>query len=90
MDKKIISYKRFNPNFHHLRVALKNDDNRFIFLYGGSSSAKSFSISQAIVLECIENGYNTMVFRKTGATISDSIYKKIGRASCRERVSSPV
>lgn len=80
MDKKVISYKRFNPNFHHLRVALKNDDNRFIFLYGGSSSAKSFSISQAIVLECIENGYNTMVFRKTGATISDSIYKSIQEA----------
>lgn len=80
MDKKIISYKRFNPNFHHLRVALKNDDYRFVFLYGGSSSAKSFSISQAIVLECIEKGYNTMVFRKTGATISDSIYKSIQEA----------
>lgn len=80
MDKKIISYKRFNPNFHHLRVALKNDEYRFIFLYGGSSSAKSFSISQAIVLECIEKGYNTMVFRKTGATISDSIYKSIQEA----------
>lgn len=75
MDKKIISYKRFNPNFHHLRVALKNDDYRFAFLYGGSSSSKSFSVAQAIVLECIECGYNTMVFRKTGATISDSIYK---------------
>ena len=75
LDKKIISYKRFNPNFHHLRVALKNDDYRFLFLYGGSSSAKSFSISQALVLECIEKGYNTMIFRKTGATIADSIYK---------------
>lgn len=75
MDKKIISYKRFNPNFHHLRVALKNDDYRFIFLFGGSSSAKSFSIAQSITLECLEKGFNTMVYRKTGATISDSIYK---------------
>lgn len=75
MDKKIISYKRFNPNFHHLRVALKNDDYRFIFLFGGSSSSKSFSIAQSITLECLEKGFNTMVYRKTGATISDSIYK---------------
>ena len=75
MDKKVISYKRFNPNFHHVRVALRDDDIRFIFLYGGSSSAKSYSIAQAIILECLEKGYNTMVFRKTGATISDSIYK---------------
>ena len=46
-NRRIISYKRFNPNFHHLKLALGNDDIRFIFMYGGSSSAKSFSAAQA-------------------------------------------
>jgi phage terminase large subunit len=80
-NRRIISYKRFNPNFHHLKLALGNDDIRFIFMYGGSSSAKSFSAAQAFLLECISNGYNTMVFRKTGATIVDSIYKTFQEAA---------
>lgn len=80
-NRRIISYKRFNPNFHHLKLALGNDDIRFIFMYGGSSSAKSFSAAQAFLLECISKGYNTMVFRKTGATIVDSIYKTFQEAA---------
>lgn len=80
VEKKIISYKRFNPNFHHLKVSLRNDDYRFIYLYGGSSSAKSFSASQAFLLECISFGYNTMVFRKVGSAINDSIYKTFKEA----------
>lgn len=80
-NRRIISYKRFNPNFHHLRLALGNDDIRFIFMYGGSSSAKSFSAAQAFLLECISKGYNTIVFRKTGATIADSIYKTFQEAA---------
>ena len=80
MDKKVISYKRFNPNFHHLRLSLRDDAVRFIFRYGGSSSSKSYSIAQAIILECIQEGFNTMVYRKTGATISDSIYKTFWEA----------
>lgn len=50
-------------------------------MYGGSSSAKSFSAAQAFLLECISKGYNTMVFRKTGATIVDSIYKTFQEAA---------
>ena len=50
-------------------------------MYGGSSSAKSFSAAQAFLLECISKGYNTMVFRKTGATIADSIYKTFQEAA---------
>ena len=83
MDKKkvYISYKKFNPNFHHLKKALTDDSLRFIFLIGGSSSAKSFSVAQAMLLFCITHGYNTKVYRKTGASISDSIYKTFREAS---------
>lgn len=80
-DKRVISFKRFNPNFHHLKLALGNDDIRFVFMYGGSSSAKSFSAAQAFLLECISKGYNTMVFRKVGATIGDSVYKTFKEAA---------
>lgn len=80
-EKAVISYKRFNPNFHHLKEALKDDDLRFIFLKGGSSSAKSFSIAQCFLLMCLTNGYNTKVYRKTGASIADSIYKTFIEAS---------
>lgn len=76
-----ISYKKFNPNFHHLKEALKDDDLRFIFLRGGSSSAKSFSIAQCFLLECLTKGYNTKVYRKTGASIADSIYKTFEEAA---------
>lgn len=76
-----ISYKKFNPNFHHLKEALKDDDIRFIFLKGGSSSAKSFSIAQCFLVYCLTHGYNTKVYRKTGASIADSIYKTFQEAA---------
>lgn len=80
-NKRVISFKRFNPNFHHLKLALGNNDIRFIFMYGGSSSAKSFSAAQAFLLECLSKGHNTMVFRKVGSTIGDSIYKTFQEAA---------
>ena len=80
MEKVSISYRKFNPNFHHLREAMKDDDIRFIFLYGGSSSSKSFSVAQAMLIECLSGGNNTLVFRKVGSSIADSIYKTFQEA----------
>lgn len=49
---------------------------RFIFAYGGSSSAKSYSIAQAIlIVGCLFEKSNTLVFRKVSANIEKSIYK---------------
>lgn len=81
MNKGRISYKKFNPNFHHLKLALSDDTLRFIFLYGGSSSAKSYSCAQTFLLECLTNGVNTMVFKKVGSTIAESIYKSFQEAA---------
>lgn len=71
--RKVISHKRFNPNYYHLRVAMDDENIRFIFLRGGSSSAKSYSVAQAILIECIKHGTNTMVYKKTSNSIDDSI-----------------
>lgn len=69
-----ISYKRFNPNYFHLRKAMKDSSIRNIFLQGGSSSAKTVSVVQAIVLDTIQTGDSTLILRKVGASISDTIY----------------
>lgn len=54
---------------------------RFIILYGGSSSAKSFSIAQAILIMTLQDPENTKVFRKVGAALKDSIYEAFKEAS---------
>ena len=44
-------------------------------LYGGSSSGKSFSAAQAILLQTLSEKENTLVMRKVGASISKTIYE---------------
>ena len=65
----------FNKLYFHLLKALQNEDIRFITIYGGSSSSKSYSIIQSILFQClIAESSNTMVLRKYGADIRDSVY----------------
>jgi phage terminase large subunit len=53
-----------------------NASRRFIFAYGGSSSAKSYSIAQIILVYCcLIEGTDTLVFRKVSANIKKTIYK---------------
>lgn len=85
--RKVISHKRFNPNYYHLRVAMDDENIRFIFLRGGSSSAKSYSVAQAILIECIKHGTNTMVYKKTSNSIDDSIYKSFKQAARKLKIS---
>lgn len=66
----------FNPNYWHLLKELQDPTRRFIIAYGGSSSAKSYSMAQVIcVFCCLTECTDTMVFRKVSATIKKSIYK---------------
>lgn len=68
--------KKFNPNFHHLEKEFKDIYRRFIWCYGGSSSAKSYSVAQAVLLiGCLIENTDTLVFRKVSSTIDESIYK---------------
>ncbi|MDD6210503.1 MAG: PBSX family phage terminase large subunit [Bacteroidales bacterium] len=70
-----ISHKLFNPNYYHLRDAMANENIRFIYLIGGSSSAKSHSVAQSIILDTLQSGDNTIVLRKVGSSIKNSIYE---------------
>ena len=74
--KLTFSRRLFNPNFYHLRQEMQDLSRRFIWCYGGSSSAKSYSIVQAILIQgCLIEKSNTLVFRKVSATISKTIKK---------------
>lgn len=70
------NWRAFNPNFHHIERELQNTARRFIWLYGGSSSAKTYSIAQAIItVGALIEGSDTLVFRKVSATLEETIYK---------------
>lgn len=77
----VINYKKLNPNCFHSLKYLQDASLRFIILYGGSSSAKSFSIAQAILIMTLQDSENTKVFRKVGAALKDSIYEAFKEAS---------
>lgn len=50
---------------------------RYIYLFGGSSAAKTYSLCQRLVLDCLVHGYNTLVTRKFSSDLDDSIYADI-------------
>lgn len=80
----------FNPLFWHVRAALNNTDLRFIFIYGGSSAAKTYSIVQALLLDQAQKGYNLAVFRKESTTIDDTVYADYKEITERLMLSSEV
>lgn len=75
-EQLLFSKTLFNPNFYHLLIEMKNAARRFLFCYGGSSSAKSYSVAQGIIiLACLIEGSDTLVFRKVSSTIKRTIKK---------------
>lgn len=65
----------FNNVFWHLRDAFQNLLIRFIWVYGGSSASKTFSVVQLTVIEMLEGtDNNSLILRKFATDIRDSIY----------------
>lgn len=65
----------FNNVFWHLKDAFTNDKIRFIWVYGGSSASKTFSVVQLTVIEMLQGSdNNSLVLRKYATDIKDSIY----------------
>lgn len=78
-DVRVIDFD-FNPDlfnnvYWHLRKAFNNILIRFIWVYGGSSASKTYSVVQLLVVKMLEaKGENTLVLRKYAVDIKDSIY----------------
>lgn len=70
-----INFKKLNPLGFHLLKLLQDTAIRLIILFGGSSSGKSYSVAQLILIMTIWDGENTLVMRKVGASISKTIYE---------------
>ncbi|RZJ88704.1 MAG: PBSX family phage terminase large subunit [Chryseobacterium sp.] len=67
--------RMFNNIYWHLKQAFENPLIRFIWCFGGSSAAKTYSTVQLIITSMMENrDENTMVLRKYAVDIKDSIY----------------
>ncbi len=64
----------FNDLFYHLQDDFNNNDIRFIFAYGGSSASKTYTVVQLLIIRMLSMNENTMVLRKFGVDIKDSIY----------------
>lgn len=75
MQKITFNHKLFNPNFWHVTDAMHDETIRFIGLIGGSSSAKTYSTVQAIIVDMLKNPCHTLVFRKQGNTIEKTVYQ---------------
>lgn len=77
----ILNYKLFNPLFFFLLMIMQNKTIRNIIMYGGSSSGKTYSVAQAILIFTLWEGTNTLVMRKVGASIRDTVYQDFKTAA---------
>ena len=65
----------FNDIYWHLEEDFSNEDIRYIFLYGGSSASKTYTVVQEIITRMLTHPEeNTLVLRKFGTDIKDSVY----------------
>lgn len=77
----VVNYKKLNPNGFYCLQYFNDITIRFLVLYGGSSSGKSYSCAQSILIQTLYDGENTLVMRKVGASILKTIYEDYRVAS---------
>ncbi len=80
-DSLVYNTRMFNPLFWHLVDALEDEKIRYIYVEGGSSAAKTFSICQALYYMMFSRGCNVMTFRRYGAHIKDSVYSSFRKSA---------
>ena len=73
MIKHIFKKEWFNPLFYYILHYLKDNDIREIYVYGGSSSAKTHSILQALMIDGYYRNYSTLVYRKEQTAIKTTV-----------------
>lgn len=76
MFEMVFSHKLFNPLFWHIRKAMHDGDIRYIFNRGGSSSGKSVSTTQAVLLSVFVGEGSALVIRKVGTSLRNTVYEE--------------
>lgn len=66
--------KLFCPLYWHLAPLLRDPKIRFIYIEGGASAAKTFSILQCLIRDMFEHRYSALVFRRYHVHIRDTVY----------------
>lgn len=65
----------FNNVFWHIQTAFDSLKVRYIWLFGGSSASKTFSVVQQLVVKMLQGpDENALILRKFAVDIRDSIY----------------
>ena len=60
----------FNNVFFHIQDALSDDSIRFLWVYGGSSASKTYSVVQECIINMMQgNDNNTLILRKYATDI---------------------
>lgn len=83
MSNIIFSYKLFNPLFWHIRAAMRDEDIRYIWNRGGSSSGKSVSTAQAVVFAVFNGEGSALVIRKVATSLKNTVYQEFKSQICR-------
>ena len=73
MAKDKFKKEWFNPLFYYINHYLKDNNIREIYVYGGSSSAKTHSILQALLLDGYYRDYSSIVYRKEQTAIKTTV-----------------
>lgn len=76
MFELVFSHKLFNPLFWHIRKAMHDDHIRYIFNRGGSSSGKSVSTTQAVLLSVFGGEGSSLIIRKVGTSVKNTVYEE--------------
>jgi len=75
-----INPKLFCPLVWHLLPALRDPRIRFIYVEGGSSASKTFSICQGLLWDQWQHEYASLAFRRFHVHIKDTVYSS-GKAA---------
>lgn len=75
----------FNKIYFEIDAFWNNPTFRFLFAYGGSSSAKTYTICQRIILYMLEGKRNnTYVFKLVSAKIDETVFATFTKIICED------
>ena len=76
ISQKKIKFNNFWKNISPVYRKFFNDEHMEQIFFGGSSSGKSYFLSQRCVIDVLK-GRNYLVLRKTGSSITGSVFNEV-------------